>query len=531
MTTPDQTAVSPSRRLLGALSRPGGLRLLLPLYNVWLVVLLFVGQRLVLGPADAGTSASVLFLLLLAGSELLCTAWFEGRAWEPRGADAAPRPHPAVLFASLAFRLALLVGVWCLAVEIPARVDVLEDIGPFKRPFLFMLWWRAWAELTFTPLLTLFLLALWWVPVELLVIRRRWARGVVMMVLPPLLLVGLIALRYELTEEVDAARIAAQDGVSILFRADGVADPEQRQVWQHPRRIYAEEVPRAVFLSFGQTIGVEGDRRSNLWRIDPDSGAHDILKAPQNRALAGRPGGENLFIRPFHDGRLHKIRKGDLGLVGTAAFPEGFVPLSYPHPVGLLEVDLRLYVSQNMYPAIFVYDQTTDQYTGAIDLVALDLARPGDYCCELDHRRETDELFVLVASYEAPTIARFSRGESPVLTGAATLPELCNDVTIREGDAPSLYLVSELDGDLFRVDANSLETSYLYNAGYGTSIEFDDHLDRLLLLSPSNGTLTIADPDGAPERVVEVGPGSADLAVTAAGIYILSEWGVVYVSH
>ena len=194
MTTPDQTAASPSRRLLGALSRPAGQRLLLPLYNVWLVVLLFVGQRLVLGPADAGTPASVLFLLLLAGGELLCTAWFEGRTWEPRGAAAAPRPHAAVLLTALVFRLALLVGVWCLAVEIPARVDVLEDIGPFKRPFLFMLWWRAWAELTFTPLLTLCLLALWWIPVELLVIRRRWARGIVMMVLPPLLLAGLVTL-------------------------------------------------------------------------------------------------------------------------------------------------------------------------------------------------------------------------------------------------------------------------------------------------------------------------------------------------
>lgn len=522
MTRHETTATPPSRRLLDALGRPLGLRILLPLFHVWLLLLVWLGQRIILGPMGVGTPVSVLFLLLLVGSEVLFTYWFEGRG---------PPQRRAVLVGGLLFRLALIVGAWSLLVEVPARVDVLEDIGPFKRPFLFMLWWRAWAELTFTPLLTLLILGLWWVPVELLVVRRRWARGLVMMLLPPLLLVGLISLRYGFTEEVDAARIEAQEGVSILFRADGVADAERRQVWLHPRRIYAEESPRAVYLSFGQTIGVEGDRRSNLWRIDLETGGTAILTAPQNRALAARPGGENLFIRPFHDGRLHKVRKRGLELVGTADFPGGRVPLAYPYPVGLLDVHPVVYVSQNMHPAVFTYDQTTDQYTGATDLVDLGLARPGDYCCMLGHREATDELYVLIASYEAPTIARFARGDGLTLLGAAELPELCNDFTIRERDDPSLYVVSELDGDLFKVDADSLEPTYLTHGGHGVSIEFDEYLDRLLILSPGDGTLVIAEPDGAPERVVEVGPGGADLAVTEAGIYVLSEFGVVFVSH
>jgi hypothetical protein len=530
VTTPDLNKAPPARRLLGLLDHPVGLRLFLALYHVWLLVLVFVGQRLVLGPADAGTPVSVVFLLLLVGSEVLCTTWFEARRWGP-ARPGEPTPRRSLVLTFMALRVALLVGAWCLAVEIPARVNVLEDIGPFKRPFLFMLWWRAMMELSFTPLLTLFAFALWWIPVEVLVVRRRWARGFVMMLLPPLLLVAMIALRYGFTEEVDAAQLEAQEGVSILFRAGEVSDPEQRQVWLHPRKIYAEESPHAVFLSFGQTIGVEGDHRSNLWRIDLETGAYDILTAPQNRALAVHPGREHLFFRPFHDGRLHVVEKESFELVSRTRFPQGFVPLAYPHPVGLLDVPPALYVSQNMYPAIFTYDQPTARFTGAVDLVDLGLARPGDYCCMLGHRRQTDDLYVLIASYHAPILARFTRTAEPVLEAATELPELCNDLTIREGKDAALYLVSELDGDLFRVDADTLETEFFYPGGHGASIEFDEYLDQLLILSPGDGTLVFADLDGAPERVVDVGPGGADLAVTEAGVYIVSEFGVVFVSH
>ncbi len=509
-----------------------GQRLFLALYHVWLLLLVFAGQRIILGPMDAGTPMSVVFLLLLIGSEVLFTAWFEGRAWEATPAETtAPPPRRALMLTFMALRLTLLIGAWCLAVEIPARVDVLEDIGPFKRPFLFMLWWRAWAELTFAPPLTALVLALWWIPVELLVVRRRWARGLVMMILPPLLLVAMISLRYGFTEEVDPDRIEAQEGVSILFRADGVNDPEQRQVWLHPRKIVAQESPHAVFLSFGQTIGVEGDLRSNLWRVDLVDRSFEILTAPQNRALAVHPGSERLFYRPFHDGRLHVVDKESFELVSRTRFPPGFVPLAYPHPVGLLDVPPAVYVSQNMYPAIFTYDQPSARFTGAVDLVELGLARPGDYCCMLGHRRQTDDLYVLIASYHAPTLARFSREAEPVLEAATELPELCNDFSIREGEDPALYLVSELDGDLFRVDADTLETTFLYHAGHGVSVEFDEYLDQLLVLSPGDGTLVFADPDGAPERMVEVGPGGADLAVTEAGVYVVSELGVVFVSH
>lgn len=508
------------------------LRLLLVVFHLWLVFLVWFGQRLRLGPVEGGILVSTLVLGLLVGSEVLFTVFFEVRA--KRAASTAVSHRwlrgriPVIL--GVLFRLAILISVYMVAVEYPARVNLLEDVGPFKRPFLFLLWWKLWAELSLTPLLTALGIALLWVPVEWLVIRRRLARGLIFMVLPVLLLSGLVHLRYRIVIEPDPARIEQQEGVSILFRSDSVTDPEHRQVWTHPRRIYVEESSRVAYLSFGQTLGSNICDRSNLWRVDLVTGDYRTLITDQNRSLTMNPTNEYLYAYPFHDPLLLKIHKDTFELAAAIPTPTNLVPVAASLVVGILDMEPDIYFTQNMYPAIFVYNQALDRFTGAVDLVEPGLARLGDYCCVLRHRPETDDLYVMTGSFLEPMMLRFDRG-SLELKDKHRIPEMSNDFVMQRGQEPALYMVSELAGEIYRMDPDSLEWSFFNEGVPGAAIEFDEYLDRLLILEPSGGILIVVGPDGVMERQYEVGPRAVDLSVTEAGIYVLAEMGLVFVSH
>jgi hypothetical protein len=523
-----QRARCPGRRVGGSfrsLEGPVARRVLLVAHPLWLLLVLWVAQRQRLGSTDAGLVVSLLFMALFVGSEILFSRSFEGRA-----TPAERRPPRWLARLSSILRPLLLVGVYVVVVEIGAWLDPFEENGPFKPTFLFLLWWRLWAELSLQPLLTLLGIALVWSLVEGVVIRRRQGRVLVMMILPVLLTVTLMHFRYSFIVPVDPARIKAQEGVSILFDAEDVADPERRQVWSHPRRLLVEESPWAAFVGFGQSWGGEAYQRSYLWRIDLDTGAVSVLKSEQCRAITPGHDGEHIYAFPVHNYELLKIDKRGFWLDARIQTPMDLVPVAAPLVEEILGVNESLYVGQNMHPALFEYDQRAGRFTRALDLVEAGLARVRDYCCRLRHVAGSDALYVGIGSYERPEIHRLDL-RSLEHVDTYPMPAMAGDLVVRGRQDPSFYIVSEFDGDVYRMDPRTREWSRFADGALGARLTFDAHLDRLLVLMPARGTLSTLAPDGRVEREVLVGPWPADLSVTEAGVYVATKAGLVFVSH
>lgn len=493
------------------------LRLLLIAHPFWLVLLLWAGQRLRLGATDAGFAVSLLFMGLLAGSEVVFSRFFEGRA---EGRARLP----------LVLRLLLLGGVYVVAVEIGAWLDPFDENGPFKPTFLFLFWWRLWAELTLQPALTLVGIALVWGLVEIVVIRRRAWRGLVMMLLPVALLAALVHIRYSVTFPVDPASIERQEGVSTLFRADDVVNPERRQVWTHPRRLVVEEAPWAAFVSFGQTWAGESYQRSYLWRIDLATGGVSVLRSEQNRALTMGHDGEHIYAFPLHNYELLKIHKQGFWITSRVLTPMDVVPVAAPLVEEILGVNGRIFVGQNMHPALFEYDQRAARFTRTVDLVEGGLARVRDYCCRLRHVPGGDALYVGIGSYERPEIHRLDL-HSLEHEDTYPMPAMAGDLVALGDPDPTFYLVSEFDGDIYRMDPRTRDWTRFGDAVLGARIEFDEHLERLLVLIPAEGTLRTLGPDGDVDREVLVGSWPAELSVTEAGVYVVTKTGLVFVSH
>lgn len=521
-------------------------RYLFPMLSVWAAVLyLHLLQCLAVFEIVATPLNFALFLLLVPYEYLVSRRFGRDGRMQDHGRPSR-RGRGEFILNSL-FWLVVYV-IWVVLAGFLAKTSPGVTFY-FPRFYLFAgMLWRAMSWLTILAA------AIWLAAHYLLTIRWRRLRVFTSLMLPILLTFLLFLQQFYLggLGGADPDAIARQPGVEKLLdkeelRAAIADDPVENRsehflikppypvfppddtfdIRYQARGIYVEEAAEAILLTYGCTYC-----RKTLYSSSPTVVRKDLSTGRISYILGGlniRQSeliGDSLFLAPWLDKTIYELSTQDLSVKRRIDYQAGG-KLRQWEPMSILKdsVENRIYVGNEMHPALLAYNLDDDKLIAVLDFLKLGLIPPGGTAYYTVQAADTRLLYLA----GVPGVADIFEvnPDTFAVTRRLDLGDAACTALLIDNEAGKLYYQSGFTNKLFLIDIARLQVERVYRGEFhARRLQLDRPRKALYILGFASGKVTALDLEtGRRAWRVKVGGRATGMQLAGDALYVHSMAG------